>query len=547
MKVDFERLHWENYPSTDTPLNADNLNRLEEGVAGLYSDVAEIEEELDGSLTYKNLVTGTLGFVTPQMFGAKGDGVTDDTQAIQNAINSGYNVFFPKSTYKCGSINITGNNLIVDGGNSTLLFGIQTGFILSTSAHDVAICNINSICEFEKDSEAEGNIHIGIESGITNEQFVVYNIYVYNCNFIGGVGGISAASTKNITIENCTFDDFVYLASQGTWGYGVLLSSCIDVKIQNCSFKMGAYGRHDIYVSVDRRKSQNIQCENISVLNCKFDHSDLVTDGSGYYYSPATSPITVRTSNHVNVSGCYFYSVVCAVTGTATDGVINDLKLTNCMIDSPVYNSGSDEAKSIINCIGNSNYPINGAVNGITLINVPNNYQTFATLTYCHFQFSNCDIKATRFILNSGIIIQISKIITDIPYYFIRFYGTDKTLGSCRNIVFTNANITPANKYQFDSGASCSDDFFREDNTALITGTTKSDAGYCEYISFPEGFDANNSIILGFNVYYGGWRTGQFLTSGRIFATFDNTGVRVYNDNSDFFDKSFRILLTKTN
>lgn len=46
MKVDFERLHWENYPSTDTPLNADNLNRLEEGVAGLYSDVAEIEEEL---------------------------------------------------------------------------------------------------------------------------------------------------------------------------------------------------------------------------------------------------------------------------------------------------------------------------------------------------------------------------------------------------------------------------------------------------------------------------------------------------------------------
>ena len=35
MKVDFERLHWENFPSTGTPLNADNLNRLEEGVAGL--------------------------------------------------------------------------------------------------------------------------------------------------------------------------------------------------------------------------------------------------------------------------------------------------------------------------------------------------------------------------------------------------------------------------------------------------------------------------------------------------------------------------------
>lgn len=53
MKVDFERLHWENYPSTDTPINADNLNRLEEGIAGLYSDVAEIEEELgDGVAEY---------------------------------------------------------------------------------------------------------------------------------------------------------------------------------------------------------------------------------------------------------------------------------------------------------------------------------------------------------------------------------------------------------------------------------------------------------------------------------------------------------------
>lgn len=46
MKVDFERLHWENYPSESTPIDADNLNRLEEGVAGLYSDISEIEEKL---------------------------------------------------------------------------------------------------------------------------------------------------------------------------------------------------------------------------------------------------------------------------------------------------------------------------------------------------------------------------------------------------------------------------------------------------------------------------------------------------------------------
>lgn len=37
--VDFQRLIWENYPSKNTPINADNLNRIEEGMAGIYRDV----------------------------------------------------------------------------------------------------------------------------------------------------------------------------------------------------------------------------------------------------------------------------------------------------------------------------------------------------------------------------------------------------------------------------------------------------------------------------------------------------------------------------
>lgn len=34
--VNYERLDWEDYPSEDTPLNAENLNQMEEGIAGLY-------------------------------------------------------------------------------------------------------------------------------------------------------------------------------------------------------------------------------------------------------------------------------------------------------------------------------------------------------------------------------------------------------------------------------------------------------------------------------------------------------------------------------
>ncbi len=80
MKVDFRRLTWENYPSTETPINADNLNRLEEGVAGLYSDVAEIEQELGGGVG--EYVTGWLNEHVDPVGSAV---VVDDALTIEGA------------------------------------------------------------------------------------------------------------------------------------------------------------------------------------------------------------------------------------------------------------------------------------------------------------------------------------------------------------------------------------------------------------------------------------------------------------------------------
>ena len=55
----------------------------------------------DGAVTptYSWKLCGDLGYVTPQMYGAKGDGVTDDTDAIQAALDHGGIIYFPPGEY----------------------------------------------------------------------------------------------------------------------------------------------------------------------------------------------------------------------------------------------------------------------------------------------------------------------------------------------------------------------------------------------------------------------------------------------------------------
>ena len=67
----------------------------------------------DGSLTLPKFKPGELPFVTPEQFGAEGDGVTDDTSAWQSAVDSGYNVRATKALYKCGQITVS-NNITID-------------------------------------------------------------------------------------------------------------------------------------------------------------------------------------------------------------------------------------------------------------------------------------------------------------------------------------------------------------------------------------------------------------------------------------------------
>jgi hypothetical protein len=84
------------------------LPRMDSGkwYPGYYSDI--FVSKADSTLQFYDQRTGvtspinTTSIVSPEMYGAKGDGVTDDTEPLQNAINSGTNIV------------LSGNYLITD-------------------------------------------------------------------------------------------------------------------------------------------------------------------------------------------------------------------------------------------------------------------------------------------------------------------------------------------------------------------------------------------------------------------------------------------------
>lgn len=76
----------------------------------------------DKSLSIDKFIVGTLGYVTPEMFGAKGDGVTDDTEAIQNAVNSGSVVYIPEGVYRIRKgIRVNKSTIIIGDGDKTII------------------------------------------------------------------------------------------------------------------------------------------------------------------------------------------------------------------------------------------------------------------------------------------------------------------------------------------------------------------------------------------------------------------------------------------
>lgn len=229
--------------------------------------------------------------VSVKDFGAVGDGVTDDTAAIQAALNASSVVYLPKGTYAISAaINIPSQRRMYGDGIGFTTIKATTSAARITNAvirHDnIRLENF----AFDGNNVAIVGITLGVAGSIgvlaTSSADSFKEIKVAQCTNTGIVLNCNQYST----FENC-------IISSNTGGYGLYINECGPIVLTDVLFTSNETA---LFIGGDQAgtnpggfSSSSI----ITLINCSF---------YGPYSAPAEGYVVLRNAYNINFQGCYF-------------------------------------------------------------------------------------------------------------------------------------------------------------------------------------------------------------------------------------------------
>lgn len=269
--------------------------------------------------------------VTPQMFGAIGDGVHDDTKAIQTALDCRGKVFLAAGVYRISS------KLVVHSG--TVFYG-EKGSCIKQTEDTFILYNENS-----QRSDANWDENITIRSiafdGATVEAVSEYTAGMYMC----GVRGL--------TVENCTMTDIggdgIYMGRAGKDRY------CEKVRIINCSFNN--CGRN---VSNPRQSIAIVFAEDVRITNCSMSNMRKNS------YAVDVEPN--KTDEHCSVYIANCRMVGCGISSGGDQGATKTVSVSKCFIDCSMTDNAPIAISNTKASLSRNVIVSNGQNNGIAIV-----------------------------------------------------------------------------------------------------------------------------------------------------------------------------------
>ena len=231
-------------------------------------------------------------FVTPQMYGAIGDGIADDTQAIQRCLEENDYVVVPDGTYLIsGTISITranqqlvGNSmgvrivasedldspmLLMSGANSSQYRSNQRVSNITFKGNGVCVgirADLNA--SFTLDRVVVKNCDIGFESA----DALIYN--VNECSFancIKGIvfrAGVKFSPANNVKFSSCRIyecSEYAIMSEDGGSTHGVVFDGC-EIEANN----VDSVSECAVLLQSTFRSGN---CPMVSFLNCWFENN----------------------------------------------------------------------------------------------------------------------------------------------------------------------------------------------------------------------------------------------------------------------------------